>query len=110
MSGRFGAAADLAEFWRGLCAGRDFTGPFPPARITDSEWLSTSPGGPPSSKGPSSYSEGAYLPAIDRFDPLLFNLSPKEAALTDPQQRIFLETVWAALEDAGYGGRRIPRS
>ena len=38
----------------------------------------------------------------DYFDARFFGYSPGEATLIDPQQRIFLESAWAALEDAGY--------
>ncbi|MFS1512190.1 SDR family NAD(P)-dependent oxidoreductase [Chengkuizengella sp. SCS-71B] len=48
------------------------------------------------------YSEAAYLDEIDQFDYSFFKLSPKEASLMDPNQRIFLQTAWSALEDAGY--------
>jgi acyl transferase domain-containing protein len=49
----------------------------------------------------------AYLERIDGFDYPFFHISPKEAALMDPNQRIFLETAWNALEDAGYGSEKI---
>ena len=39
---------------------------------------------------------------MDKFDPLFFSISPKEAELLDPQERLFLETAWHTLEDAGY--------
>lgn len=53
------------------------------------------------------YPEGAYLERIDGFDYTFFHMSPKEASLMDPSQRLFLETVWTALEDAGYGGNKL---
>jgi len=52
--------------------------------------------------------ENGYVPYhsavsdIDKFDHKFFNMTPYEAELTDPQQRIFLECSWAAMEDAGY--------
>nr|WP_234025569.1 type I polyketide synthase [Bacillus paralicheniformis] len=39
---------------------------------------------------------------MDQFDPLFFNITPREAELMDPQERLFLECVYETLEDAGY--------
>ena len=44
---------------------------------------------------------GAYLEELDRFDAAFFRISPVEAQMLDPQQRLMLETCWRALEDAG---------
>ena len=44
---------------------------------------------------------GAYVDGIDLFDPAFFRVSPVEAQLLDPQQRMMLEVSWQALEDAG---------
>ncbi len=44
---------------------------------------------------------GAYLDELDQFDAAFFRISPVEAELLDPQQRLVLETCWRALEDAG---------
>ena len=45
------------------------------------------------------------LAQADCFDAAFFNFSPREASLMDPQQRVFLECAWTALEDAGYAPR-----
>jgi len=55
---------------------------------------------------------GGFIADVDKFDPLFFNISPKEAALIDPQERLFLQTAWETIEDAGYtkasvSGRRV---
>ena len=47
---------------------------------------------------------GSFLDDIDCFDPIFFNISGLEANYMDPQQRLFLEECWKALEDAGYAG------
>ena len=44
---------------------------------------------------------GGFLDDYDKFDPQFFNLFAEEAKVTDPQERLFLESVWAAIENAG---------
>ncbi len=56
------------------------------------------------------FSPGSYLKDVDKFDYKYFNISPREAALTDPHQRLFLEVVHEAIEDAGYGGNKVSNS
>ncbi len=46
------------------------------------------------------------LDDVERFDAGLFGIPPREAQLIDPQQRLFLECAWEALERAGYDQRR----
>jgi amino acid adenylation domain-containing protein len=53
---------------------------------------------------------GGYLNNINSFDYKFFGITPKEASLMDPHQRIFLEQLWKALEDAGYGGESLKNS
>ena len=44
---------------------------------------------------------GGFAPDMDKFDSRFFGISPGEAEMMDPQQRVFLQTVWQAIEDAG---------
>ena len=95
MACRFPGAPDLASFWRLLESGAD--------AVTDGR---TDPGpwqgitGDPAADNPL-YRRGGFLEGIDRFDNSFFRISPIEARMMDPQQRILLETTWQALEDAG---------
>ncbi len=53
---------------------------------------------------------GAYLDDLEQFDAAFFRISPVEAQLLDPQQRLILETSWRALEDAGIDPERLKGS
>lgn len=53
------------------------------------------------------FEEAAFIEDIDKFDYSYFNISPKEASIMDPNQRLFLETAIQAMEDAGYGGNKL---
>lgn len=56
------------------------------------------------------YLKAGFLREIDKFDYKFFSITKKEAGLMDPNQRIFLETAWKAIEDAGYGGGKLKGS
>lgn len=53
------------------------------------------------------FEKAGYLEHIDCFDHSFFHISPKEASYMDPNQRIFLQTVWEAVEDSGYGAEQM---
>src|SRR5262249_26324576 len=50
---------------------------------------------------------GGFVDGIDEFDPLFFKIAPRDAAFMDPQERLFLQTAWQAMEDAGYARRAL---
>jgi acyl transferase domain-containing protein/NAD(P)-dependent dehydrogenase (short-subunit alcohol dehydrogenase family)/SAM-dependent methyltransferase/acyl carrier protein len=101
MSARFADADNIHEFWNNLVAGRDSV-----KEIT--RWNVENFYDPDPQVTDKSYCKwGGFLTDIDQFDPLFFNISPKEAELMDPQQRIFLEQAWKALEDAGYSDQYL---
>ena len=96
MAGRFPGAKNSAELWKNLAAGVCSITSIPSER--SSFWDLDNLGG----KNPSRCAVGGFLRDIDRFDAQFFGISPKEAAVMDPQQRLFLEEAWRAVEDAGY--------
>ncbi|WP_330301269.1 beta-ketoacyl [acyl carrier protein] synthase domain-containing protein [Streptomyces sp. NBC_00503] len=87
MAGRYPGAHDLETFWRQVREGRGSAGAPPPGR----------PGEEP----------GHYLERVQDFDAEFFGIDASEAALMDPQERLFLETAWEALEQAGCTGDRL---
>jgi acyl transferase domain-containing protein/SAM-dependent methyltransferase/acyl carrier protein len=101
MAGRFPDANDINEFWDNLASAKDSVREI--TRWNLDQFYDPDPRTP--GKSPSKW--GGFLAGIERFDPLFFNISPKEAELMDPQQRLFLEESWKALEDAGYSGRSL---
>lgn len=105
---RLPSANDPAAFWENLKSGRDCIADFPQSRQADADNLIQYTY--VKDRKAIQYCRGGYLEDIDRFDYRFFGLSPKEASLMDPNQRLFLETAVKAVEDAGYGGDKLGRS
>ncbi|MEM6613080.1 MAG: polyketide synthase, partial [Cyanobacteria bacterium P01_C01_bin.72] len=96
MAGRFPGAVNIEAFWQNLRDGVESLSLF-----KDEELLAA--GIPEALVNDSNYVKvGGILEDVDLFDAAFFDLNPKEAELTDPQHRLFLETAWSALENAGY--------
>lgn len=90
--------ADSPEaFWQLLDSGTDATRPIPADRWDHDKYYTTDPDQP----GGIATDRGGFLGQVDRFDANLFGIAPREARSMDPQQRLFLETAWEALENAG---------
>ena len=104
MACRFPGANNLDDFWKLLESGGD--------AITDGRQDGGSWGGVVGD--PFAESEvlrrGAFIDEIDEFDSRFFRISPIEARLMDPQQRMILETAWHALEDADIDPERLKGS
>ncbi len=100
MSAKLPGARNIREYWDNLENGLDSVKRIPPQRQADTEQYIRFMG---IDKEKVSFPEYGYLEDIDRFDCDFFRISPKEASLTDPHQRVFLEEAWKAIEDAGYG-------
>ncbi|NGO11412.1 SDR family NAD(P)-dependent oxidoreductase [Streptomyces sp. HC44] len=98
MGGRYPQAPDLRTFWRNLAEGRDCVTEVPQDRWDYRAYYNADRSKP----GTTNAKWGGFLDDVDRFDPLFFNMSPREAEFTDPQERLFLECVYETLQDAGY--------
>ncbi|WP_103354439.1 beta-ketoacyl synthase N-terminal-like domain-containing protein [Amycolatopsis sp. CA-128772] len=92
---RFPGAPDVDAFWWNLCAGTDSIHDY-----TDDE-LAALGIGPGLRADPAHVRAGGRLDGVEDFDAGFFGFTAEEAARTDPQHRLFLETAWQALEDAG---------
>ncbi len=106
MACRFPGAEDLDAFWRLLAEGQNaVTEGVPGSGVGRVGELF-----PDAAVQSEACRFGAYLDGIDRFDAEFFRISPVEAQLLDPQQRLMLETSWRALEDAGMDPDRLQGS
>jgi len=103
MAGRFPQAKNLAEFWQNLRTGRECVSFF---RDDEVRWLPIE--NPPRLDDPAFVKARAVLERPEWFDAAFFGLNPREAAVTDPQHRVFLECAWEALENAGCNPDTFP--
>ncbi|MEO6966197.1 MAG: polyketide synthase, partial [Acidobacteriaceae bacterium] len=100
IAGRFPGAENVEQFWRNLCAGRESVRRIPEQDLEDGLTAEQR-------------SQGKYVAArallenVDQFDAEFFHILPREAELTDPQQRVLMECAWEAMEDAGYDASRV---
>lgn len=103
IAARLPGGENVNEFWGNLKNGVDSITEVPPERWDVSKYYS-----PNINEPGKCYSKwGGFLKDVDKFDPLFFNISPAEAEFLDPQQRIFMQEAWKALEDAGYPSQRL---
>jgi len=98
MSGRFPGAESIDELWENILNGKESVTQFSRDELDEvDEDLANDP---------------FYIPArgiltdIDKFDAPFFGIRPNEAQIMDPQQRVIIETAWAAFENAGYSAEQ----
>ncbi|AUX45576.1 beta-ketoacyl synthase [Sorangium cellulosum] len=99
MSGRFPGAPDVDRFWKNVRDGVESISSFSEQELMDAGV------DPALLRRPNYVRAKASLEHVDELDAPFFQLSAREAEITDPQQRIFLECAWEALESAGYAGQ-----
>ncbi|MCA1614327.1 MAG: polyketide synthase, partial [Acidobacteria bacterium] len=100
MAGRFPGARNVAEFWRNLREGVEAI-----ARFSDEE-LAASGVSPAALRDPAYVKARPILDDVELFDASFFGYTPREAEVMDPQQRLFLECAWEALENAACDPQR----
>ena len=103
MAGRFPGARNIAEFWRNQINGVESISHFQADELEV-------PGARELSQRPTYVRSRSILADVDLFDAEFFGMYPREAEMTDPQHRLFLECCWQALEDAGYDPFTYPGS
>ena len=101
ISGRFPGARNIGEFWDNLCNGVNSIGHFTDEQVIE-EGIT-----PQMVKKPGYVKAWGALDDVDMFDAQFFGYNPREAEILDPQQRIFLEESWKALENAGYDAEKF---
>ncbi|WP_459212978.1 SDR family NAD(P)-dependent oxidoreductase [Aquimarina rhabdastrellae] len=100
ISGMFPKADNIEEFWHNLENGIDGVSELPDFYLDQSNYFSTT-----KQPGKTRCKWGGILGERDCFDPLFFNISPKEAESMNPHQRLVLQESWKAIENAGYNPR-----
>lgn len=98
MSGRFPMAKNIDEFWNNLINGKDCVTEIPKERWNPDLYYDPNK----NSKGKYYTKQGGFISGVYEFDPLFFSITPNDAKMIDPQERLFLENVYETMQDAGY--------
>lgn len=103
MAGRFPEASTPEELWEILAEGRETI-----RTLTDEELAASEVDWESVRDDPSYVKARGTLPDTDLFDARFFGLTPRDASILDPQQRVWLEIAWEALESAGCAPDKYP--
>ncbi len=101
LAGRLPGAATIDEFWRNQRDGVESVSRFSTRELVDAGWpveMVTHPDYVPAA---------AVIRDADQFDAEFFGYTAQQAEISDPQQRLFVECVWNALEDTGHDPARF---
>lgn len=101
IAGRFPGAPSVDALWNNICEGVESVTFFSDEELleagVDAETL----------RDPNYVKAKAILEQVENFDAAFFGLTPREAEITDPQHRLFMECAWEALENAGYDSEKF---
>ncbi|WP_313918018.1 SDR family NAD(P)-dependent oxidoreductase, partial [Tahibacter sp.] len=101
LSGRYAGGRDLRAYWENLRDGRDCIGEIPPERWS-LEGFYDPDVEEAAARGRCYGKWGGFIEGFSEFDAQFFGIAPRDADLMDPQERLFLQASWEAMEDAGY--------
>ncbi|WP_444944873.1 SDR family NAD(P)-dependent oxidoreductase [Microbulbifer sp. ZKSA006] len=108
ISGRYPQANTLEQYWENLEAGKNCITEIPSERWSLDGFYNTD--AQEAVKQGKSYSKwGGFVEGFADFDPLFFNISPREAMSMDPQERLFIESCWSVFEGAGYTKEKLAK-
>lgn len=103
LAGRFPGARNPEELWTTVVDGKPMVTEVPADRWNWRDYYF----GSEDSRNRITTNRGGFVADATMFDPLFFEISPREAALMDPRQRLFLQEAWHAFEDSGYSGKKL---
>lgn len=103
ISGRYPGGDNCEMFWETLKEGKDCISEIPEERWNHDEYYDEDK----EQQGKTYTKWGGFIRGVDQFDPKFFNITPYEAELLDPQERLFLECVYHTIEDAGYTRQQL---
>jgi 2-oxoglutarate dehydrogenase complex dihydrolipoamide succinyltransferase (E2) component len=98
MSGRYAGASTLDQYWENISSGKNCVVEIPKSRWNVDAYYDPRP----FQAGKTSSKWLGMIDGVEFFDPLFFGISPADAEVMDPQQRIFLQEAYRAFENAGY--------
>lgn len=98
LSGKYPKSDNIEMYWENLKSGTDCVSEVPQNRWNQDAYYDSDKSTPNKT-----YAKwGGFIDGVENFDPKFFKVSPAEATIMDPQERMFLECVYHAIEDAGY--------
>ncbi|MGB3467654.1 MAG: beta-ketoacyl synthase N-terminal-like domain-containing protein, partial [Cyclobacteriaceae bacterium] len=106
LGGRYPGAKTLDKFWKNLRNGKNSITEIPAERWNFNDYYTKDKADRTKTRN----KWGGFIADADKFSPLFFNISPREAENMDPQERLLLEVIWATIEDAGYTSENLNHS